>query len=399
MSNRKNIVFRTGSLGIGGTERILVNLIKHLNHGKYNISLIIDNDLCEENIFKNEIPYYIKIYFLRPYNLVKKFHYFNSIKRNFYQKFMYNYYMTKRRLITKKNMLISLEKIIEKYGDIDVFIDFNNGATRRFIDEVNAKKKIIWMHNSLTMFSEIDLKKFEKKISKYDIIVSICEEMEKEIIYHFPNMKDKIIRIYNPIYIDEIKEMSYNSEGLSAEEIKLMTKKYILMVSRIDIGQKDFGTLINGYKLAKEKGFSYKLYLIGSGEGKPRVQKMIDNENLQDHILMLGSKKNPFIWMKNAEFFILSSKEEGFPTVLIEAMALKNAIIASKCKTGPTEILCDGECGILFDVGDYNTLSIEMLRLYTDKKYKEELEIKSLNRIDEFSLEKSIIEIEKLLNI
>ena len=89
---------------------------------------------------------------------------------------------------------------------------------------------------------------------------------------------------------------------------------------------------------------------------------------MQDYVKLIGYKNNPFKYINSSDLFILSSKYEGLPNVLIESMFLKKSVISSDCPTGPKEILNNGKYGSLFKVGDYKTLSRLIVNFKKNKK-------------------------------
>jgi hypothetical protein len=105
---------------------------------------------------------------------------------------------------------------------------------------------------------------------------------------------------------------------------------------------------------------------------------------LENQIFFLGNKKNPYIWMKNAELFLLSSKFEGFGLVLVESMAVDTFVISSNCKTGPKEILQDGKCGDLFEIGNFEELANKIEFALLNEEYKKDKILKAKKRIKEF---------------
>jgi glycosyltransferase involved in cell wall biosynthesis len=206
--------------------------------------------------------------------------------------------------------------------------------------------------------------------------------------------------IYNPFNFDEIIEKSNKNSDLSNDEKYLIKDNYICTVTRVDEYQKDLTTLILAYeKLYEQDKIEDKLYIIGDGQSKDDLEKLIKNKQLENQIFFLGKKTNPFIWMKNANLFILSSKFEGLPTVLIEAMILNVFIISSNCKTGPKEILQNGKCGDLFEVGDVEELSNKIEYALKNEEYvknKIKKVSESLKRFDkDFSLNNLVDIIEK----
>ena len=122
---------------------------------------------------------------------------------------------------------------------------------------------------------------------------------------------------------------------------------------------------------------------------------MINKNGLEKQIILLGQKKNPYVWMKNAKLFVHSSFYEGLPTVLIEAMICGKVVLSSDCPTGPKEILSKENCGVLFKTGDKKDLAEKLLKLTSENLSLYQEKIKS--RIEEFKIEKIMKEYEKII--
>ena len=184
----------------------------------------------------------------------------------------------------------------------------------------------------------------------------------------FPNLTNKQMTIYNPIDFETIETKACKRGDLTSDEEKLLNSSYICSVGRLDEGQKDFNTLINAYANLKNK-ISEKLVLVGDGPDREKLENLVKELNLENYIIFLGKKNNPYIWMKNSKAFILSSKYEGLPTVLIEALILDIPSISSNCLTGPAEILENGKYGELFNIGNVKELE-EKILLSLEKREK-----------------------------
>ena len=130
----------------------------------------------------------------------------------------------------------------------------------------------------------------------------------------------------------------------------------MVAVSRLAKG-KGREDLIDIYYNLKNKGIKDKLYIIGDGPSKEEIRIYIENYKLEDQIKLLGRFKNPYVWLKNCDFFIHSSKYEGFGLVLVEAAFFNKLVISSDCKVGPSEILEYGKSGYLFNVGNFEQLA------------------------------------------
>lgn len=171
------------------------------------------------------------------------------------------------------------------------------------------------------------------------------------------------------------------------------------MVSRLDNVQKDFDTIIKAFKIVKQKRKDIKLYLLGDGPDKEKIENMIKNEDLQEYIKLLGVKKNPYPWIKNSKLLVHSSRYEGLPTVLIEALILNKIIISSDCPTGPREILDNGKYGSLVEVGDYDSMAQEILELLQENSKKKEKYLSNIDKsIERFDKKNIIKQIERVLD-
>ena len=120
--------------------------------------------------------------------------------------------------------------------------------------------------------------------------------------------------------------------------------------------QKDQMTLLKSLNQIKET-VKFEAVIIGRGKLYKELQEYISNNNLGRIIKIVDFVENPFPLLKQTELFILSSKYEGLPNVLLEALTLKKFIISSKCHTGPKEILLNGKGGLLFNVGNSDQLA------------------------------------------
>ena len=389
---KKRIIFRSGSLRMGGLERILIEVLQNIDKEKYNITLVIDDDCGKRNVFEKDIPKEIPYYFLKPYNLIKQTEYYKERKKNLFCKLMYNLYMNFENFIMYRNM----RKILKELGNIDILIDFDAGAAK-YIGKLDVHKKVVWIHNSIPKLKKkkSKIERFGKRLEKYDKVVAICDEMKEELKEIYPKIANKVIRIYNSFDFENIIFKANDFSSLCIEEKKLIKEKYILSVSRLDEVQKDFKTLLKSFSELNNR--EYKLYIIGDGPDRNKIDKMIESLNLKDRVCLLGRKKNPYIWMKNAEIFVHSSKYEGFCLVILEALILGKAVVSSNCKVGPKEILLDGKYGELFEVGNSEELKIKMEKLIKDQNLKKKYEKLSKEAIERFNIKKVILNIEDVL--
>ena len=195
----------------------------------------------------------------------------------------------------------------------------------------------------------------------------------------------KSICIYNPL--DRKNINNYSNKKIKFDWFK-NTKIKLINVARFT-DQKDHMTLLKAIKRIPNN-ISLKLLIIGRGKNLNIMKNFIQKNNLGPKIKIIDFKKNPYPYIKLADVFILSSRFEGLPNVLLEAMQLKKFIISTKCPTGPREILKNGQFGQLVKVGDVKSLSKSII-FYTINKRSLNKKIndgfKSLNR---FNYEKNL---------
>lgn len=396
---RKNLVIRSGSLRMGGLERVLIEMLQNLDKNRYNISLIIEDDSGKENVFLDQVPKGIDIYFLKPEDLIAKTHYHRERKKNLYHKFMYNLLMSKEHSFVIRRTQEVLQEIEKRYGEIEVFLDYDWGA-RRYVEKLKAKRKIVWIHNSVPKLlkKESKIVRFGKNLAKYDTVVAICDDMKKELEDIYPYLKGHVERVYNPFNFKRILDLAEDKMGLTENEKTLLEDDYIIAVSRLDTVQKDYATLIKGYRLAQESGVKEKLYIVGDGPDRKEIEGLIKESRLEDKIILIGKTTNPYVWMKNSKLFVHSSNYEGLPTVLIEAMICGKVVISSNCPTGPYEILKGGQCGVLFPVGDYKALSSGLQNLLNNSLELEKYEKTIEERVLEFRSDIVIKEYEGVID-
>ena len=375
------ILFKSGSTMMGGLEKVQIEYINFLvEQEKYQIKIVIENDNGKDNALEKYIN--SNVTYLKDYNYILEIKNLReNRKKSLWSRIKYNLAITKEKKYADNKFL----QIYKEYKP-DIVIDFDSSLTK-IIDKLNSSKNLVWIHSSIKNWkkkkSKID--RFVDRISKYSKIICICKEMKEDLINLKNELKNKVDFLYNPIDFDRIKKLS--NEDFSEEDKKLLKDKFLLSIARLDCVPKDFETLFKAYEIAKKDGYDGKLYIIGDGPDKDKVEKLKEANLYKEDILLLGRKENPYNWLKKADKLILSSRYEGFAIVLLEGLCLGKNVIASDCKTGPNEILANNR-GLLFKVGDYSTLA----KYIISEKNIEELEF-SLEEFERNKIFKKFLKI------
>lgn len=391
---KKRILFVIPSLNIGGGEKSLVNLLNQFDYEKYDVDLFL---FSYGGIFEQFLPKEVNIIPLPEkyidFNLYFGQSLLNMIKkRNLSQ--IYNKSMfTLINNVTKdkfnadqynwKYLRSSFEKLDKKY---DVAIGYLEKSSIYFcIDKVNANKRIGFIHTHYEksgMNENIDKKYFKK----LDNIVTITEECLDVLKRRFPECKDKMSVIYNIVSPSTINNMILNSdENIIKKKDKQIT---IVSVGRLDKA-KGYELAIDTCKELVNKNFNIKWYVIGEGEERESLTKLINENSLQKNFILLGLKSNPYPYMQDADIFVQTSRYEGKSIALDEAKILKKPIVVTNYETAREQI-DNGINGLIVDMNS-NDICNGIERIIKDSKLRDRL-CNNLSKID-FGTEK---EIEKL---
>jgi glycosyltransferase involved in cell wall biosynthesis len=165
--------------------------------------------------------------------------------------------------------------------------------------------------------------------------------------------RERIQMLYNPVITPEVREKA--RAPLAHPWFEPGQPPVILAVGRL-AKQKDFPTLIQAFAQVRQTRPA-RLLILGEGQDRPELEAMVNQLGLREDVAMPGFVENPYAYMSRAALYILSSRWEGLPTVLIEALYCGSPIIATDCPSGPREILVDGQHGKLVPVGDVDALA------------------------------------------
>jgi len=382
-NQKKKILIRIGSLRHGGAEKVLITFLKNLPKNKYEIDLLLN---LGSGKYLAEVPDWINVLYLnkgemittnRPADLPKK------AWRNIYQ------------LVLKK-----FQKLLYKYKLKDKKYDIEFAAIHGFRDEIlnsplKDSKKIVWIHNDLRKtefhnYTDDEIRKF----FGFDKILVISDHIRRD----FENMarnedeKSRIQRIYNPLDTEEIISKS-----------KMEQSEYDFDVNRpvfVSIGtvfpQKGFDRLLKVHKRLLDEGFNHRLLIVGDGYDFENMKKLKTDLGLDKTATMLGFADNPYPYLKQSDFFVLSSRYEGFPTVLYEAITLTKPIIATNV-SGVREMLNDGELGLIVENSEEGIYE-GMKRFLTEAETVSDYQNKIVKFTQPFSLENSVRKIQEIID-
>ncbi|WP_313027280.1 glycosyltransferase [Soonwooa sp.] len=358
---KKKILIRIGSLRHGGAEKVLVIFLKNLPSDKYEVDLLLN---LYSGKYLTEVPNWVNVMYLnkgemittnRPQDIPKK-----------------AYRVVYQRLLKKYPKILYKRKLKNKKYDIEF------AAIHGFMDEVlnsplTSSKKLMWIHNDLTQVEGYTKEKI-RRFFKYDKVMVISEKIKQtfEDLAISETEKSKIVRIFNPLDTEEI---------LTKAEKPLENYKFDgTLPTFISVGtifpQKGFDRLLKAHKKLINEGLDHRLLIVGDGYDFENIKKLKTELGVDNTATMMGFTDNPYPYFKRADFYILSSRYEGFPTVLFEAMTLNKNIIATDV-SGVREMLNDGDLGLIIEnseEGIYKGMKKALLHPQTFESYQAKLQ-------------------------
>jgi glycosyltransferase involved in cell wall biosynthesis len=184
-------------------------------------------------------------------------------------------------------------------------------------------------------------------------IVAVSTGIAAEIRQMKNVARERIVCIPNPVVTAQMRELAGQAPG--HPWLAQKSSPVLLGVGRL-VEQKDFETLIRAFHQVQAQ-IECKLLILGEGPERPKLEALIRELELTEKAALPGFLQNPYACMARADLFVLSSRFEGLPTVLIEALACGTPVVATDCISGPAEILENGRYGQLVPVGEVEALS------------------------------------------
>lgn len=301
----KKLLFVAYSLDIGGIEKALITLTNQLQNIGYEVTIVLEK---KQGIFLEELNPNIQVLEYRP-----------SESKN----------VIKRKLTNLVKRIHFILRYQNKFDFSACFATYSNAAS--FVSRVASKNSCLWGHaDYLTLFDQKEeaVKEFfkEKKYNQFKHIVFVSKEGKESFLKVFPEMKERTIVCNNLIDGEKIIKLSEEKIEMQKEEDEIT----FINVGRHEEKQKRLTRLIATAKNLKKEKYKFKILLVGDGPEHKYYKELVQKEKLEDVILFLGKKQNPYPYFKIADCVLLTSEYEGYPVVFLESFLLNKPIITTK---------------------------------------------------------------------
>jgi len=188
-------------------------------------------------------------------------------------------------------------------------------------------------------------------------VIAVSNGVKDALIEMSSKLDEKTKIVPTPVISDEIFQLAEAKlEPKSSISNFDANKPYLLGAGRLHF-QKDFQTLIEAFSIISKENNDLSLLILGEGEERKALEQLISDLNLSDRVHLPGFVENPFYYFARASTFVLSSKFEGMPNVLIQALAFGTPSVATNCKSGPIEISEDGRYCKIVPVSDSKAMA------------------------------------------
>lgn len=371
----KNILFFMETVDFGGAETVFTNIIKNINKSKFCIKVVTERD---HELFTDEIKAAV------PYDCFIKTE--RSAVRDFWNK-----------IVIKLSLVLS-EKNIRKYfirGNYDVEVAFCEGYSTKIIGNSGKRncKKIAWVHTDVIknpwsekIFGSAEEEK--KCYEKFDAIVCVAETMKESFIKKY-GMAEKVHVLYNPLDFESVIKKSAEKTDFNFGD----GMKFVLAGTFIKI--KGFDRFVKVCKRLKDDGEHFSALIMGDGEEKENIKKIITETNLGDTVKILDFQTNPYKYIAHSDVYVCSSYAEGYSTAVSESVALNVPVITTEC-SGMREIFGENECGIICENSE-DGLYNAMKKVLNDPSLLKKFSAEEKKRANDFSLKKRMKAIEDFI--
>jgi len=364
--NKIRVVCFIFNLEAGGAERVLLNIIRNIDRRRFTPVLylfskkgtllpLVPRDTEIISLDDVHVPEIFGLWFFFLFKRIRA--QLRGIRPDILLSFMW--YPNAIAIITKKLMRGNVKVIVSERTSTSIYSSKRDNNWRNFI--------IRFLY------------------PRANLIVSPSRKIAQNIISQsVPRSKVRVI--HNPV---DISAISKHAKEEIEHQWYRKKESIVIAVGRLG-NEKGFDYLIKAIALLAGEGIQCKLIILGDGKEKENLLRLVEKLGLIDRISFEGFQENPYKYLARSTVFVLSSLYEGFPNVLLEAMALGIPSVATRCPTGPDEIITEGVDGILVPPADEKAIADAIKKLLLDEDLRKRLSEAGKRRIQDFAVEKIV---------
>ena len=387
MRKKKRLLIVTPTMGMGGAERLVLNLINYLNSKKFEIILCM---IFKETNHFYRIPKKVKnIIFLEDVDLPQGI--IEKIISHTNNDLVWLEIVSKKLLFIIENYKIDICFSNMVYSSILCLYDKNIAKQTKLITSFDVDTKQIYdIDPQGKLFNHI----LSDKLPNSNLSITIGEEQKKYITKSYNLNQEKVIAIPYPIDIKNIRK--YATKKIHHEWFEEKEKNKILLTACRLENQKRVDLLIKAFSKLLSKGNNIKLIIVGDSSKKKDLEKLVLDLDIENHVWFTGKEINPYKYMSKSSVFVLSSDYEGWGQTICEALACGCPVVATDCDYGPNEILKGGEYGILVKPNSISSIVEGIEEVLGDQALREYFSVMGKRRVKDFDIKEIVKRYEEI---
>lgn len=333
---KKKLLFINGHLNTGGVEKSLLDILTHLNYGKYDVDLLLTEHLGD---YADQLPPQVNV-ILRSIEgtygpLVKVI--MSSIRNCDWFSLKMRIIFLLKRLFGEKKLALA-EKMLTGGKHYDCVVGFRRGlCTQIAAYAVSADQRITWWHHGSVNVAASD---YLAEVENFHQIIAVSESCRRMLAEAMPALEDRLVTIHNMLDPNTVWE-----KAEAFQPYVEMGVFHIVSVGGL-VPEKHFENAIFAARKLKDQGIAFRWHLVGDGVLREELQKKAQDADVTDCFIFEGNQVNPYPYLKHADLFVHPSYVESFGIVVTEALALGVPCVVTK-STGVMDFLVDGENAML----------------------------------------------------
>lgn len=363
------VLFFIPNLAHGGAERVLTNLVNHMDYNQFDVTVqtMFDVGIYQEKLNK-EVKYIGGFPWYFRGNIMAY--------KMFSPEFLFKHYIK---------------------GKYDIIVSYLEGTSARVIGGADCgQKSVCWIHIQLDeqkyaahAFRNTD--EMNRVYQSFDRIIcvsdAVCQSFKKTIKVNVPTQV-----LYNTVEADVIRTMAEEA----IDDITFDDKEInIISVAKL-MKSKGYDRLVRVLKRLRENGIPAHVYIVGKGEERSNLEKLLKDNHVSEYWTFVGFKENPYKYVKNADLYVCSSRIEGFSTAVTEALIVGTPVVSTNC-SGAYELLgAQNEYGIVTD-NDENSLYEGIKQMVSTPEMLADYRQRAKLQGEKFSIKKTVQAVEDML--
>ncbi|MEH7388130.1 glycosyltransferase [Bacillus sp. JJ1521] len=339
----KKIVIVTRKMIMGGIEKALISMLNTIPKDKYEVTVLVMGAGGE---LEEELPDHVKVKCLYGYEKTTLEKIGKHIKNGrFIHAFKIGWYtiLTKMTKNVFKQEWFHSKMIPMIESEYDIAIAYHVPASFPVVfvmENIKAKSKIAWIHADVSHYVN-ELKPYERFYERYEKIFCVSNYGMKKFIELYPHLQEKTSVFYNILDKKQITLLAEKDEGFNDgfDGIRILT------VGRLT-KEKGHDILPSLLMKLREEGNNVRWYCIGDGESRLELEILVKKHNLEEHFILLGTKRNPYPYIKGCDIYVQPSRHEGYCISLAEARAFNKPIITTDFLAAREQIV-NGQNGLI----------------------------------------------------